>query len=100
MSRGLSKQQTCILEMLRTDKHRDKGLTTQMIAMKLHSEYLTDASKGHYWFSRESDKYRVSVFRALQSLERRGLVKSVRCMVARQIGRIGHKTNKRLWWMN
>ncbi|MBA7501166.1 MAG: hypothetical protein GH144_00040 [Clostridia bacterium] len=98
MSRGLSKQQKRILAVLETKEwaqgapkwDKDRGyFTTQEIVTELNFEFgswLTVA-QGNPWISNRKehidypkfDKIRLSIYRALQSLEKRGLIVSFRC---------------------
>lgn len=98
MSRGLSKQQKRILAVLETKEwadgapkwDKDRGyFTTQEIVTELNFEFglWLEAAQSNPWTSNRKehidypkfDKIRLSMYRALQSLEKRGLVVSFRC---------------------
>ena len=89
MTKGLSKQQKRILIMLETKKipRDDRGyFSTQEVLKELYWEYFLWLKEVEHnpWFSNRKthidyqkyDKLRVSVYRALRSLEKRGLVVS------------------------
>lgn len=89
MTRGLSKQQRQIMAMLETKKliKSNRGyFSTQEIIIESHLDYFlwlkkvdenpfTSTRKHHIDYPKY-DKIRVSMYRALRSLERRGLVLS------------------------
>lgn len=89
MSRGLSKQQRRILAMLKTKMLIDDNrgcFTTQEIIIELNRNYgwwLVEAERNPWTSNRKThidypkyDKIRMSVYRALRSLEKRGLIVS------------------------
>jgi len=97
MSRGLSKQQKRILAVLETKEwaegtpkwDKDRGyFTTQEIVIELDFEFGSwlEAVRSNPWTSNRKehidypkfDKIRLSIYRALQSLEKRGLIVSFR----------------------
>lgn len=89
MTRGLSRQQRQILTMLKTKlfPRKDRGyFSTQEVVMEFHPDYalwLAEVENNPFVSNRKYhidypryDKIRVSVYRALRSLEKRGLVVS------------------------
>lgn len=96
MTRGLSKQQKQILAMLKTKKIPNSEIgyfSTQQVICEFHPEYavwLMEADdnpfvsdRKHHIDYQKCDKVRVSVYRALRSLEKRGLVVSFRLAQSR-----------------
>lgn len=89
MTRGLSRQQFKILLMLQTKKipRSDRGhFSTQEVVAEFHPDYVLwlmkveqnpfVSSRKHHIDYPKFDKIRVSVYRALRGLERRGLIVS------------------------
>ena len=120
MSRGLSKQQQVIMATLRTGKFKEQGYSTIDLLYVLHSDYLkwdNPSPFGHQMRHREMqsireldrliiksgytlpppddafkmESYRVSVFRALKNLEKRGLVK---CYTQRKMNNSCHRGHR------
>lgn len=89
MSRGLSKQQRQIMGMLKTKQLVDDNrgcFTTQEVVIELHWDYgrwLAEIQRSrwhtnikHHIDYPKYDKIRISIYRALRSLERRKLIVS------------------------
>lgn len=110
MTRGLSKQQRHILEMLRTKKlvNSDRGhFSTQEVVCAVHWEYLmwlhaveenpfVSNRKQHIDF-KKYERLRVSVYRALKSLERRGLIVNFLTREPDQFSQRYTSHQKRFW---